>query len=326
MATQTAWSETGFFDRQKFDATLETPNSPPDDDVEESENDDDPTVIFSFDRSENYKRKHSLLELIVPHGVMSREIQQRLRKFVSKPLPPTVGVVESPPDSVEMPTQTWNEDTNSYDRGTESVPMVRREMEHAASHDLMAVLRLVDAGKVGITEKNRWPTPAAIRQVAEVLDGADYYPEDPSDLNVVATGPLSSADVLLLDTFADRTGDRIWRLDPARFLDAEAAGRSAEELIAFLEAASGEDVPEPVGRFIADLATRSRALTDLGPARLIGCADPALAAFIANHPATAKACSLAGADQLVVPARHATTFHRALRKLGFVLRSPAADR
>ena len=104
MATQTAWSETGFFDRQKFDATLETPNSPPDDDVEESENDDDPTVIFSFDRSENYKRKHSLLELIVPHGVMSREIQQRLRKFVSKPLPPTVGVVESPPDSVEMPT------------------------------------------------------------------------------------------------------------------------------------------------------------------------------------------------------------------------------
>jgi hypothetical protein len=58
----------------------------------------------------------------------------------------------------------------------------------------------------------------------------------------------------------------------------------------------------------------------LGPARLIGCADSELAAFIAGHPATGKLCRLAGEDQLVVSARDQASFRRALRKLGFVLR------
>ncbi|HEX4797501.1 MAG TPA: hypothetical protein VH370_27150 [Humisphaera sp.] len=566
MAAQTAWSETGFFDRQKFAASRESSNSGQEEDVDDEESDyeeDDDDVMFGFGRSKDGKRKRSLLELIMPRGVMPRDIQRRLRAIVSKPVPPAVVGVDSPPDSLQMTVHIWNAKTKSYGRGTEAVPIVRREMERAAWHDLMAMLRLVDAGKVPVTEKNRWPTPAAIRQIDEVLDGGDFYPDDKSsrkksqdldesppgpirafawpmllqagklsqvrgsrleltkagrvaltspphetlrglwnkwidsdlldelrridvirgqtgagkrgltdtaqrrhaieaalrdcpagrwialdefsrhmraaghefevssdpwslyiaeqqygslgyegyggwnilqlryllcvlmeyaatlglvdvafvppagarpdygsmwgtddmaffsrydgfmfmrttplgayalglegsyapppmearkvirvepDLHVVATGPLTSADVLLLNTFARKTADDIWHLDPARFLDAEAAGRSAQELTEFLEAASGEDLPEPVDRFIAEVAARARALSDLGPARLIGCADPGLATFIANHPAARKVCSLAGADKLVVAAKDESAFHRALRQLGFTLR------
>ena len=37
--------------------------------------------------------------------------------------------------------------------------------------DLRTVLRLVEAGKIAVTEKNRQPTPASIKQVLGVLEG-----------------------------------------------------------------------------------------------------------------------------------------------------------
>jgi hypothetical protein len=140
------------------------------------------------------------------------------------------------------------------------------------------------------------------------------------DLEISAIGPLNAADVLLLDSFARKTGEKVWRLDPERTLEALASGRDIGELVAFLQAASGTEVPEPVDRFLADFAARAAALRDLGPARLIGCADPDLAAFIAGNPVSGKLCRLAGNDSLVVASRDEAAFHRALRKLGFVLR------
>jgi hypothetical protein len=564
MAAQTAWSETGYFNRQKFDATWHTLGSGQLGEATESDQERDPNVVFGWAQRDK-GRKASLLELLMPRGIMSREIRRRLREFVPEPRPPAVVGVEALPEFVEMPTYIWNTEARSNDRGIEQVPVVCREMELAALRDVLTVLRLVDAGKVAVTEKNRWPTPAAMRQVAGVLDGGDYYPDEPSartkpseededqpgpirafawpmllqagklaqvrgsrlelskagraalmappheilrglwerwtgsdlldelrrinvvrgqtgngrrhltnpaerrvaiaaalsdcavgrwvaldefsrhmlatgnefhvtsdpwtlyvgeqqygslgdedwnilqlryllgllmeyaatlgmvdvafippdgarpdygdlwgtddlaffsrydglmflrltslgayalglndsyapappqlrkvitvdsNLEIAATGPLSPADILLLDTFASKSGEKVWRLDPERILDAEASGRSTAELVAFLEAASDVEVPEAVDQFVGELVIRAGALHDLGPARLIGCADPELAAFIAGHPAARKLCSLAGKDKLVVTAADQASFHRALRKLGFVLRqSPSA--
>ena len=64
----------------------------------------------------------------------------------------------------------------------------------------------------------------------------------------------------MLDTFATKNGDKVWRLDPERILDAKASGRSAVELIAFLEAASGAEVPESIDQFLGELAARANAL------------------------------------------------------------------
>ncbi len=51
-------------------------------------------------------------------------------------------------------------------------------MERAGLHDLLAVLRLVNAGKVAITDKNRWPTPSSLKQITAVLDGGDFYHDE----------------------------------------------------------------------------------------------------------------------------------------------------
>jgi hypothetical protein len=183
-------------------------------------------------------------------------------------------------------------------------------------YDGLLFLRLTGLGAyvLGLDESYAPPAPP-IRQVLEVLE----------NLELAAIGPLAPADVLMLDAFAERTGDKTWRLDPERILSAEASGRGVGELVAFLEAASGQDLPDAVDRFLREIATRASALRDLGPARLIGCADPELAAFIAGHPVAGKSCRLAGKDVLVVPATDAASFRRALRKLGFVLRESPSD-
>lgn len=52
------------------------------------------------------------------------------------------------------------------------------ETERAAQHDLLAVLRLVEAGKLAVSDKTRRPGAAATRLVAGVLEGGDFYAGD----------------------------------------------------------------------------------------------------------------------------------------------------
>jgi hypothetical protein len=552
--SEAVWSNDGRFDTERFKAKYGRLPS------------DKPDAAQEADRGSSYGRRRSasLMDLLMPNDVIPPDLRTRLRQFVPEPAAAKVKTVESPPDHVDLPFDSWNEKTKTYDKGTEPAPMVRRDMERAALHDLRAVLRLVDSGKVPITDKNRWPTPGALRQITQVLEGGDFYvDEDPEsdkgkksweiekkpgamrafawpmllqagklaqirgqrleltkagqaaltapphetsralwddwvfsdvldelrrievirgqtgkgrrhltdpggrrdeivaalsecpvgqwievdefsrymraaghdfevtdngwslyigeqrygalgydgyggwdilqlryllcmlmeytatlglidiafippagarsnyggmwgtddlgffsrydglqhirlnalgayclglsetysappldvrkvldvlpNLDVVATGQLPPADRLLLDAFAGQTGDHVWRLDRDRILCAVAEGRQVHEVVAFLEASSGTSLPQPVARFFSDAESRSVALRDLGPARLIRCTDAALAALIANDSAAGKACSLAGSDTLVVPAKDEALFHRALRKLGYVL-------
>jgi hypothetical protein len=182
MSAQTAWSDGGLFDKAKFNARQSDSNSRADvaDDSpdENDEEDEDDYPASGHGGRGNQQAKSPAMDLVMPRGVMPRDVQRSLRRFVPKPTPPTVGGVDAPPETVEIPFVRWNKKTKSYDRGTEGVPLVCPEMERAAPQDLMAVLRLVDAGKVSVTEKNRWPTAATMRQIAQVLVGGDYYPDE----------------------------------------------------------------------------------------------------------------------------------------------------
>ncbi|MFI5378477.1 MAG: helicase-associated domain-containing protein [Tepidisphaerales bacterium] len=551
--SEAVWSKTGHFDQQRFQAKYG--RLPSDTSAAEQE-----PEVSSYGR----RRRADLMDLLMPDGVIPPDLRTRMREFVPKPAAAKIKTVESPPDHVDIPVHIWNEKTKNYTKGTEPEAMVRRDMERAALHDLRAVLRLVDAGKVPITDKNRWPTPSALKQIAQVLDGGDFYlDEDPGsdkgkksweieekpgpmrafawplllqagklaqmrgprleltkaghaaltapphetlrtlwddwassdlldelrrinvirgqtgkgqrhltnpverreavadalqkcpvgrwievdefsrymraaghefevtdddwtlyigeqqygnladsgcndwdilqlrymlcllmeyaatlgmidiafthpegarddygglwgaddfdffsrydglqhirlnalgafclglsetytappldvrkildvlpNLDVVASGPLSPADRLLLDAFAEKTGDHVWRLDRDHILCSVAEGRQVQEVVAFLEASSGGPLPQPVARFFTDAESRAVALSDLGPSRLIRCADGALAALIANDTAAGKACSLVGNDTLVVPSKDEASFHRAVRRLGYVM-------
>lgn len=158
---------------------------------------------------------------------------------------------------------------------------------------------------------------------------ADYTPAAPKqrpvlrvlpNLEIVATsGPLSAADELLLDSYTERKADVQWHLEQDKLLAALEEGKTVAALREFLEARSSDPLPETVIRFLKDMEDRTTRLQDKGLARLIECADPALATLIANDTRTKNYCLLAGERHLAVFADAETRFRNALRKLGYSL-------
>jgi hypothetical protein len=133
------------------------------------------------------------------------------------------------------------------------------------------------------------------------------------------SGPLSAADELLLNSYTERKADVQWQLEQGRLLAALEEGRTVAALREFLEARSSDPLPETVVRFLKDMEDRATRLQDKGLARLIECADPALATLIANDTRTKNYCLLAGERHLAVFADAETRFRNALRKLGYSL-------
>lgn len=186
-------------------------------------------------------------------------------------------------------------------------------------YDGLAYFRLTPLGAylLGISDRYQ-PAAPTPKQILRVLP----------NLEVVALGELTRADRLLLNSFLESVSDVVWKLDQAKVLDAIAQGRTVKELQDWLAASSGEPLPQPATQFLADLQTRSTSLQDLGSARLIRCADAALAAQIASDSRTRAYCFLAdqpkaiGAGEacyLVVPAETETKFRNALKKMGYSL-------
>ena len=78
-------------------------------------------------------------------------------------------------------------------------------------------------------------------------------------------------------------------------------------------------MPQPVEVFLDDLRRRTSQLRDLGPARLIECADAGLAQLLALDRRLSSACFLAGERYLVFRATDETTVRRGLRDLGYAI-------
>jgi XPB/Ssl2-like helicase family protein len=113
--------------------------------------------------------------------------------------------------------------------------------------------------------------------------------------------------------------DLVWRLEAPKILAAVEDGRSVDEIREFLAARSGAPLPDPVRRLLEDVADRCARVHDRGLARLVECAEPALAALIATDIRTRAHCMRTGDHHLVVPAASEAAFRRSLRELGFLL-------
>jgi hypothetical protein len=107
---------------------------------------------------------------------------------------------------------------------------------------------------------------------------------------VVATGTLSPGDQLLLSAYAEHTGDRVWSICAASLLAALDTGRDLGEFTGFLAQRAENELPGSLETLISDIARRATQLTDLEHARVIECADPALAALIARDRTLRTLC------------------------------------
>jgi hypothetical protein len=140
------------------------------------------------------------------------------------------------------------------------------------------------------------------------------------NLEIAAMGSrLEPADLMMLDRYANKVSDAVWKLDQARLLDALEAGHDLMTLAELLVALSGQPLPETVERLLEDIARRARSVQSKGTVWLIECADPALAALIANDSRTKPFCQTAGDRSLTVPLESETRFRSALRKLGYII-------
>ena len=122
------------------------------------------------------------------------DLAQRLRAFVTPPPEATVAADDELPEAVEQPEARYvpTGEKQTFVR----VSLTRRDMERAAQHDLLAVLRLIDGGRVAVSAKTRRPSAAASRHLGEVLSGGDFF--DPT----AQTTPKSDQEIGPIRAFA----------------------------------------------------------------------------------------------------------------------------
>lgn len=144
------------------------------------------------------------------------------------------------------------------------------------------------------------------------------------NLDIVATGDIPAADRLILSAHAKQTADRVWTVSATSLLSAIDAGRELSELTAFLNQRTEHELPGTLSTLIADVHRRVGQLTDLGPARVIECADPAIAALIAHDRTLRPLCHPIGDRHLAVPPEQELKFRKALLKLGYAIPGQSA--
>ncbi|MGH9753319.1 MAG: helicase-associated domain-containing protein [Blastocatellia bacterium] len=163
---------------------------------------------------------------------------------------------------------------------------------------------------------------------AYYLDLADKYTPEEIEASVslaalpslqinVTGGELSPDETLLLETYAEKESDKVWRLSRERALAAVESGNQIKELREFLQARDEQPLPETVEGFIVTTDRQARALKNTGAALLIECADAELAELIANHERTKKLCLRAGERHLVIKVDAEEQFRKAVHLLGY---------
>src|SRR5262249_15576040 len=133
-------------------------------------------------------------------------------------------------------------------------------------YDGLMYLRINALGAwcLGLAE-NYEPEVVAAEKVLKVLPNRDI---------VAGDKPLSPADVLFLERFAERSSEAVWHLEASKVLEAVEQGLAVGELKEFLMAKSQETLPQTVAVFLGDLLAKTGQLEDQGTARLIACKDP----------------------------------------------------
>ncbi|OYQ65365.1 hypothetical protein B9G53_08140 [Pseudanabaena sp. SR411] len=126
----------------------------------------------NFGTGDRYSSRYqpSLLSFFLYQGVMPSELKQTLKVFVPKPQATCLNEVgDTIPDIFLVRHQRyWND--QEYE-----VPLTVCEMEQVAQKDLLSVLRLIQSGKVSVSDKTSLPSGATVKAIATILLGGDFY-------------------------------------------------------------------------------------------------------------------------------------------------------
>jgi hypothetical protein len=131
---------------------------------------------YDYDR---HTRPTHLALFFPRHDWLPTDVRRLLLAFVPSPPAFTLPSVAALPATVRQTWTTWQ--GNRSVEESDDVPLRVRETAREAAHDLRAVLRLTEAGRVRVSDKKRQPTAASQKAVAEVLLGGDFYTAEDAD-------------------------------------------------------------------------------------------------------------------------------------------------
>ncbi len=127
--------------------------------------------IFIRDRhnqTTNSQKNASVLPLFFYEGTIPDEFIAKLTTFVSRPADDAIKTC--PQDEIPEHFSPQNQSAKKIRQLT---------MEAVVSHDLPAILRLVDSGKINVSDKTYQATGASIKVINAILAGSDFYsPEE----------------------------------------------------------------------------------------------------------------------------------------------------
>jgi hypothetical protein len=143
------------------------------------------------------------------------------------------------------------------------------------------------------------------------------------NLDLVATRELPVADRLVLDRFAERASEGVWKLSAAKMTAVLEQGGRVEELERYLTVRTTGELPPNVVMFLADVRNKATRLADGGAARIIVCADGFIAAELAAERTLKGICQRAGDRMIVVRDADLEKVRKVVRKLGYVWPMPS---
>jgi Helicase conserved C-terminal domain len=187
------------------------------------------------------------------------------------------------------------------------------DYECLSRYDGLKFIRLNALGAwcLGLTEDYE-PEPIVVKKTWKVLPNHDVVSSEQNP---------DPGDVLFLERVAEKTSERVWRLDREKILTAAEAGLDIEEIAGFLEVRSDEPIPATVATLLDDLRQRAGLLRDKGTVRMIECADTETARLLLVDSKLKSLCLPAGDRSLVFREADQAAVRGRLRKLGYVVPS-----
>jgi hypothetical protein len=139
------------------------------------------------------KQQPTLLRLLFYRGQIPLDLQAKLKAFVSPPRAVKIKTA-SPPATIPQKYHDYNYETGKSTAKYEDIPVIQLDTERAARQDILAVLRLIDLGKVRASAKTNRVTAAGAKAITEVLFGGDFYASDEKldDYGDSALGPIKA--------------------------------------------------------------------------------------------------------------------------------------
>jgi hypothetical protein len=120
------------------------------------------------------------------------------------------------------------------------------------------------------------------------------------NLDVVALADLPPAERMLLDAFATRAGDQVWRLSRDGLHAALDGGRTPAEPVDFLADRAAHGLPPAVRTLVDDVQHRCGQIRDLGLRRVVERADAQVATLLASDRALRGLCTRVGERHLLL--------------------------